>query len=313
MNTTTLEPLVVFKCLPVQDKIPMLNILVRQILAAIHILIMSIGVPANIAVTYLIYRTEQYQNQSTRLIMYLSITDVFGTCIINGASTLYMLSYEDLTCPPLLIIHSFVNCAISLNYMLILGIAIDRMLKVRYLNDYPSVFTPFRFKLVLGVLCMLAVVQASLIISGIYFLGYGYATILSAPIHLVCAVVMVGCYFLSIKKLREMNTASQRISTSDRSIVKIASLHLAIFVACIMPILVWQMVSNIFLSMILSEVIDILVVFVLFVLISLHSTLNAFMFLVVNRESRRAVVSFIQRIRQNMNMFGNRAVGVQHE
>ena len=313
MNTTTLEPLVVFKCLPVQDKIPMLNILVRQILAAIHILIMSIGIPANIAVTYLIYRTEQYRNQSTRLIMYLSITDVFGTCIINGASTLYMLSYEDLTCLLLLIIHSFVNCAVSLNYMLILGIAIDRMLKVRYLNDYTSVFTPFRFKLVLAVLCMLAVVKAFLIISGIYFLGYGYATILSAPIHLACAVVMIGCYFLSIKKLKEMNTASQRVSTSDRSIVKIASLHLAIFVACIMPILVWQIVSNIFLSMILSEVIDILVVFVLFILISLHSTLNAFMFLMVNRESRRAVVSFIQRIRQNMNMFGNRAVDVQHE
>ena len=313
MNTTTLEPLVVFKCLPVQDKIPMLNILVRQILAAIHILIMSIGIPANIAVTYLIYHTEQYRNQSTRLIMYLSITDVFGTCIINGASTLYMLSYEDLTCLLLLIIHSFVNCAVSLNYMLILGIAIDRMLKVRYLNDYTSVFTPFRFKLVLAVLCMLAVVQAFLIISGIYFLGYGYATILSAPIHLACAVVMIGCYSLSIKKLKEMNTASQRVSTSDRSIVKIASLHLAIFVACIMPILVWQIVSNIFLSMILSEVIDILVVFVLFILISLHSTLNAFMFLMVNRESRRAVVSFIQRIRQNMNMFGNRAVDVQHE
>lgn len=307
-STTTIEPTTVIgllSCLPVQDKIPLLNTTIRLVLAAIHILIMGIGTPANIAVTYLIYQTEQYQQQSTRLIMILSSIDIFGACIINGASALYMLSYEVLSCLSLLIIHSFVNFAISLTFMMIIGIAIDRMLKVRYLNDYAAVFTPFRFKLVLSCLFTVAVIQAVLIFVGIHFFGYGYATIFSAPVHIISAVIMVVCYLLSIKKLKEMNTISRRVSSSDRSIVKIATLHLTIFVACIMPTLVWQVVSNIFLSKILSKVIDVLILFVLYILYSLHSTLNAFMFIIVNREARRVVALSFQGVRRRFRSVVN--------
>ena len=306
-NTTIIEPTItILKCLPVQDKIPLLSSTVRQILATIHIIIMSAGTPANTVVTYLIYKTEQYGNQSTRLILFLSIIDIFGTPIINGASALYMLSYEYLRCTSILVMHTLVNYAISINYAMLLGITFDRMLRVRYLNEYSRVFTPYRFKLVIVCLFLLASVQAFLVFSGFYFLGYGYATILSAPLHVICAVFMVACYVSSIKKLKEMNTVSQQVSTSDRSVVKIASLHLGIFVACIMPILVWQVASNVFLSKILSEVIDVLVIFVLYVLISLHSTLNAFMFLFVNREARRRMSAFLQRF---LNCF--RSIAVQ--
>ena len=311
MNNTSLIELTIgtgiglLNCLPVQDKIPLLNTTIRLILAARHILIMSIGTPANIAVTYLIYRTEQYRQQSTRLIMILSSIDVFGACIINGASAIYMLSYEELSCPLLLIIHSFVNFSISLTFMMIIGVAIDRMLKVRHLNDYASVFTPFRFKVVLFCLSTVAVIQSILIFVGIYFFGYGYATIFSAPIHIISAVIMIICYLLSIKKLKEMNTITRRVSSSDRSIVKIATLHLTIFVACIMPTLIWQVVSNIFLSKILSKVIDVLILFVLYVLYSLHSTLNAFMFLKVNRDARRVIITFLQSTRRRFRFLAN--------
>lgn len=301
MNTTTTPAtsspaIAVLQCLPVQDKIPLLNANVRHILAAFHILIMTVSAPANSLVVYLIYYTEQYTNQSTRLIMYLAVCEIFGTISVNGVSTLYMFSYEKLTCPSLLVMHSTVNCSISITYMLILGIAFDRMMKIRFLNDYNAVLTPFRFKLVLLWLSIIATIQSMLIFTGIYFFGYGYATIFSAPIFFISAVFLIVFYMLSIKKLKEMNTVSQRVSNTDRSIVKIASLHLTIFVACITPTLIWQVVSNFFLSKILSETIDILVIFFLYVLLSFHSMLNAFMFLLVNREARRSMINFFHRI-----------------
>ena len=315
MNNTSLELLLPdpFKCLPVQDKIPLLSTRIRQTLAAIHISIMCVDAFANTVVTYLIYHTEQYRNQSTRLVMYLSITDIFGAFIINGASMTYMLFYEYLSCAFLMIIHSLMNGTMSLTYMLIFGISIDRMLKVRFLSNYSMAFTPFRFKLLIIGLLFLTGLQSTLIVVGIYFFGYGYATILTVPVYLICAVTMVICYILSIRKLREMNTISQRISNSDRSIVKVATLHLAIFLgcfACIMPVVVWQIVSNLFLSKELSDVVDTLTVFLLNILISIHSTLNAFMFLTVNRNSRRALVSIIHGIEEAITsrFSGNRVM-----
>ena len=304
MNRTNLAPTIaVVNCLPIQDNIPMLKKSVRQVLAAIHILIMSIGTPANFTVTYLIYRTKQYLNQSTRLIMYLSITDIFGVCIINGASALYMLSYEELSCPSLLVIHSFVNFAVSLTFMMIVGISFDRMLKVRYMNEYSTVFTSFRFKLALMCLSVVAGMQATLIFIGIYFLGYGYATILSVPVHTICVVATTSFYLISIKKLKDMNTISQRVSTSDRSIVKIATLYLIIFAAWFLPTLVWQ---AIFLSKSFSKVNDILIIFALYIWFSLQSTLNAFMFMLVNREARRVVISCLQTITRRVRSITNR-------
>ena len=252
MNNTTLKLLPdTLKCLPVQDKIPLLSTTTRQILAVINGFVMMIDGLGNTTVTYLIYKTGQYQNQSTRLVMYLSMTDIFGAFIINGVSMVYMLFYEYLSCPVLMVVHSLMNVAMILTYMLIMGISIDRMVKVRFLSSYSSVFTPFRFKLLMVGLFFLTGLQTTLIVVGIYFFGYGYATIFTAPVYLFCCVTIVVCYLLSINTLREMNVISQRISNTDRSIVKVATLHLTIFFscfACIMLVVVWQILSNFFLS-----------------------------------------------------------------
>ena len=310
MNSTTMEPSIAVACLPVHDNIPLLSTNIRRILAAMHIFIMSAGTPANVFVTYLIYTTKQYKNQSTRLIMYLSIVDIFGTSIINGVPAFYMISYyEAFSCFSLLTMDTFVNSSISITYMMTVGIAFDRMMKIRYLNEYSSKMTPFRFRLVIVCLFICAGVQTFLVFTGIFFFGYGYAIILSTPLHVVCSVFLVACHVSSIKKLKAMSATSQTVSASDRSIVRIASLHFAIFVVCLMPILVCQLVRNIFLSKITSEVIDILVISFLYVLVSLHSTLNAFMFLYVNREARRKVMVFLQRVNVLLFSMSNRLNG----
>ena len=314
MNNTTLELLPGKpKCLPVQDKIPLLKTTTRQILAVIHVFVMLIDGLANTTVSCLIYKTGQYLNQSTRLVMYLSMADIFGAFIINGASMVYMLFYENLSCPVLMVVHSFMNAALILTYMLIFGISIDRVLKVRFLNNYSTVFTPFRFKLLMIGLLFLTGLQTALVVVGINFYGYGYATMLTIPVFMFCSVTMVVCWLLSIKTLREMNTISQRISNSDRSIVKVATLHLAIFFgcfACTMPVVVWKIISNVFLSKGLSDVIDVLTVVVLYIMISVHATLNAFMFLVVNRISRSALASIISRFEESIRsrFSGNRVM-----
>ena len=316
-NSTTLEQdtaaALISKCLPAQDKIPLLSTTTRQILAVIHIIIMIVGTPANAAVAYWICKTEQYENQSTRLILYLSTVDIFGELVINGVSALYMLWYERFSCMCLLTMHMLVNGVISISFLLIVAIAFDRMMKVRYLNEYSSKLTPFRFRLVVACLMFLAGVQSMLIFVGISFVDYGYARALSAPIYVICSASLVACHVFSIKKLKEMNMVSRRVSSSDRSIVRIGSLHLSIFVACVCPVLAWQLVINIFLSEIFSEV---LVVFFLYISISLHSTLNAFMFLYVNRDARRRVIAFVERVgtrlRSIPNCVNNRIAPVEN-
>ena len=47
-------------------------------MAIIHSLLGFIGLPTNGLATYLIIHTRQYENQSTRLVMYLSIFDGIG-------------------------------------------------------------------------------------------------------------------------------------------------------------------------------------------------------------------------------------------
>ena len=316
-NSTTLAQnttaALISQCLPAQDKIPLLGTTTRHILAAIHIGIMSFGTPANAVVAYLIYKTRQYENQSTRLIMYLSTVDIFGELIINGVYVLYMFLYERFNCVFILTMHMLVNSVISIFFLLLVGIAFDRMMKIRYLNEYGSKLTPFRFRLVVACLMLLAGVQSMLHFVGIFFFDYGYARILSAPIYVICSASLVACHLFSIKKLKEMNMVSQRVSSSDRSIVRIASLHLAIFVACVFPVIVWQFISNIFLSEIFSEV---LLIFLMHASVSLHSTLNAFMFLYVNRDARRRVIAFVERVgtrfRSIPNRFNNKIIPVEN-
>eukprot|EP00111_Clytia_hemisphaerica_P024754 TCONS_00072947-protein len=278
----------------------------RLVMAIVHLLLGFIGLPTNGLAAYLIIKTRQFENQSTRLVMYLSIFDGIGSIIINGASAMYMLAYEEIDCVILLVVHGIVNLSIFCCFSIIVLIGFDRLLRILYLNDYSLVFSEGRYKVSLIVAAVSTVIQSILIFIGFYMFGYGYATMFSLPINVIGLVFMIICYCMSISKLKEMNERSRQISNTDRSVVRIASLHLAMFVCCFTPTVIWQVVNKLLLSKFLPGYIDILVVFGLYVLVSVHSSFNGFIFLTVNREARQQILRFFNQVMQRLRRFFNR-------
>ena len=225
VNTTNSTSSTVEVCLPVQDKILMLSMNERLILATLFASSFLSGAPLNILVAVLIKTTRQTENQSTRLIMQFSIADSVGATFINCPYFCYMVFYESIKCKFLLILHTFVNLGIETSLFMTAFIGFDRYMRVRYLNEYGSKFTESRFKICHIICASMIFIQTVLIFCGIYFFGYGYATILTAPLHIILFTGMLLCYGFSIQKLRAHRQENRRISNNDRSVVTVASTY----------------------------------------------------------------------------------------
>ena len=270
-------------CLPAQDKIMALSFEVRCFFAVCFTLIMFGGVFVNGLAVYIAHATRQLKVRSIRLMWYLCINDTFSSVVTNGTYITFMVFYQYAPCPIKKVFNALAQFLSYSSIFLVCYIGFDRYVRIRFLNKYEEKFTTPRYVASLIFSMLLVLIQTSISIIGPIIFGEGYGALLNLPINVFASAIVLVSYGLSLVKLYNYNKSSKVLSMSDRSLVKMASFHLLLLFCCYGPSLLYGILYK---AHRFSEEAIGVVISVLFLLNSLHGTLNALVFLIVNRKNK---------------------------
>ena len=184
-----------------------------------------LGIIINSIVILLIVVTKQRRIQSIRLLMYLSCVDIFTSFVVFIRVFGAIPGFKH-SCMLPSIYYFFQILSVYMSMYLFALTGLDRYLRIKYLEEYPNVFTKKRFQLVMAIYVSISLVQA--IVSGILnTTNYiGYAFIYTVPVNVLVLITVFILYFLSILKLREYQRKGTNISEAIKSIMKITKVYL---------------------------------------------------------------------------------------
>lgn len=276
-------------CLPVEDNIMKIPETLRVAYTCLFGLSILVGIPVHSLVIFLIKRTGQQTNQSIRLIMYMSILCGSACTIFNTIYITYMRFYEEIECLILYVLHTTLASCLLTTGGSAVAISVDRLFRIWYLNEYSAVLTQFRQQCLLCLYAAVTVCQTGLFFFGIYHFGVGYATLMTAPLNTIGLLVGLICYGLSIFKLKQHQQRSRNVSNNDRSIIKFATIQLALMAVSFVPLLIYQGLSPF-----LSEMVRMYFLSLTFYLIPNTPTISGILFVYINRECRRTFLRILR-------------------
>ena len=200
----------------------------KIILTVIFASLAVLGVLINSLVVFCIHRTKQLDVQSIRLFHNSSIITILNS-MTNFVHLKAILDPYETGC----IFHYSLTCmlkfAIYSSRFMVPITAIDRFIHIKYHNNYSSIFTPLRFKMIHVVYFICTVYQSS-IATVLVALKVDLTSLkFTLPLNVVTALGSIFLYLKSIHLLqRHVDTTT--ISTSQRSIVKITSMYFYAYV-----------------------------------------------------------------------------------
>ena len=237
-----------------------------------------IGIITNSTVVLLICKTRQLKNQSIRLLMYLSYVDIFTSSVL----IFRVFTGSEGTCYRTSIYYYVWISSTYLSLYLFQLTVIDRYLRIKYLEEYPNVFTKSRFHSVIGFYLFTSIVHA-IVVGVLNTTNYiGYAFKFSFPVNALGFITIFIFYFLSILKLKEYQRMNRNISEATKGIVRITKVHLYLFVSKIVVLIGTQGLMRTMSDGILLETIRRGIV----VWPSIVGTINAIVFIIINPPSR---------------------------
>lgn len=138
------------------------------ILIVINVIIAIWNLVVNLFVIYGIIKTKQLHNKSFRLIFYLSISDCCMAVIPQSFLT-FILAHDVIICQVAYASSFTASVFTHTSLYITCGIAFDRYLRMRYLQNYDHVVGNRRFRVLLFVILLLALLPGFLYVVGIYF------------------------------------------------------------------------------------------------------------------------------------------------
>ena len=194
------------------------------------------GIIVNSIVILLIVKTNQLKNQSIRLLMYLSCVDIFNSTVL----IVRVFTGFERTCYGNAIYFFLRRISICLLLYLFLLSVVDRYLQIKYLDEYPNVFTKNRFRLTIGLYIIISVAQAIVIgfLSTKNYIAYSFWLVF--PVNALVSITVITLYFLSILKLKEYQRTNRNISEAIKGTVRITKVYLYLFVATVVVLITTQ-------------------------------------------------------------------------
>ena len=282
-------------CLPAQDKIMSLSHETRIFFAFCFAIFMIGGVAINSTAVYVAWITKQLKVRSITLMWYLCIIDSFGAVITNGAYFTYMVLYNHVSCSGKLVMNALAQFFSFASAYMVCYIGIDRYVRVTYLNKYDEKFTKSKFVISMLIYITLVVIQTTISIYCPIVYGEGYGALMNAPINIIICMAVLICYGISLHKLHEHNKKRKHVITSsDRSLITMASFHLFLLICCYGPSVLYSILYGVWSF---SEELIGISTGILFMLNCLHGILNAFVFLFVNRKNRKRFERILKKFR----------------
>ena len=245
------------------------------------------GLLLNGFVIQIIKATKQSQNQSIKLLMYLSCVDLVSSIIALGRIPLFV-NGEKTSCRTLSWTYFLSLLSIYASNYLFALTGFDRFLRIKYLEDYNQYFTCRRFRVIMAWYVFLTILQSGI---GAYFNSkhhIGYASSYVMPINIIVVIITILFYALSIYKLRQLRKTNQAISDATKSVLKVTKIYLYLFVCSTGATLIYQVVLN---RLTLSRLQPLIMQNVIILLPTILGCINAVAFLVLNPHAKRYIVT----------------------
>ena len=116
-------------------------------------------------------------------------------------------------------------------------IAMDRMLRTIFLQNYATKFNPLRYKITVCIFLAISVLQTGAWIFGA--LGEpGLGAKLISPLVILSFIAIVVFYFVSIKRIGDNVQNRNGVSTDTTSLTKMASIYVTLFIVVFTPAII---------------------------------------------------------------------------
>lgn len=242
------------------------------------------GIFINTAVFYIIYKTNQIRKRSIRLLVYLSVVDVFSSivCISRGVIALYV---NTVSCTVLKWGYYLLLLSIYASGYLFSLVGLDRYLKIKYLEEYEMKFT--NKKLIICLIWYILLVVAQATVGAVFnWDNYiGYAGKYTTPLNLIEVFVSIFLFVLSTVKLSKYKRSNPSISVTLKSHIKYTSIYMVLFFITQGYSVFYQIILNIL--TLNSTLLFIILQNFISLVPTITGWINAIIFLFINGSSRR--------------------------
>ena len=276
-------------CIPIFDNINLIENNIRCALLIAFMIGGCVDILVNSLVIYLIKITKQWRNQSTFLILMVSILDV-GTSLVNNTwMSMYILLNDQIKCSTKNILNGVSHLFVLATSYMFTIIALDRYFHILFLNDYATKFTPKRFKITLMLWACISGLQVFL---GWFvpYHGVSRKAVSVLPLNFLIFLTTVILFLVSIKRLKSFQ--SESISTNTKKLVTMTSIYLMFYFAFYIPIIIYQ----VFIRILVKDLgVRSVITFAIYLITNANGVTNGIGFIMKNRESRSVLTSMLNK------------------
>ena len=260
----------------------------------IDVILLSINIFLNTLVTYLIFRTSQYQKQSFKLMLFVSISSCMAGILGQGSYFLAGLRiFRYMPCPAQLRFEILQTWAFVLCLLVNGLVGVDRFLHIKYTIRYNEVFSRKRFRIVIALIFLISIVEVGLYYISFY-LGYGFP-LLNLPFSIGIILATTGFQIKSVLLLKSVARATEHLSSSSEKITKLAFRYFALFLSVVVTGKLVKLTCNIALKgRFKQETLDFAIGLAILYMFSYYPAV-AIAFIVTNKKSQRYLRKLLRR------------------
>ena len=282
-------------CFSVYDDIVYVSSKNRLIIIVFYLIIFIINTITNGLCIYVNVITNQWKNQSMKVVLFISTSDVLSAVFGNASHITLISILNELDCPKrrflILVPHLF--SYFSTYSVLFLGL--DRFLHVMLLDRYNNVIGKIRFYFLFQIYLVVGLEQAILTTFGPSYFGENGGASYSAPVNSLFISITIAIYIASIIKLRIYTKNSTVVSAKTSSLSRLASAFLTIITITYSPLILSTVFAN-KITETLGDANTNIMAHSLLLWAKCNSCLNAIAYLRLNTKARRRVNTMIQQI-----------------
>lgn len=284
MNRTSATP----QCRTLFFNMYMLSDKSLNVLLAVNLLVTAFNLIVNGLLIYIMKVTRQYLNSSLRLTMYMSISDFFVALISQQMMTYYLLkAHSTMSCQRQVLCQYILYLFPHATGFFVGIVALDRYIRVKYTNRYNEVMTFKRQTIGVLVICVLAILNCMVLISGIFTGNWKAALLGVQPLDMTFVTFDIALYWRAIVLMNEhIKNNNEEIKHLSKSISRLATIYLVLVIIFYPPYLVTDLIV-VFLdtqntAIVFWHIMSLIWVF-------LNSGVNAISFLIVNRKAQTVI------------------------
>ena len=262
----------------------------KYILITFNVVVIILNIVVNIKVIWILFRKRLLDNNSMRLIFFLSISDCCVALISQPMFILLLTKFTE-SCAFETATQFVILVPVHVSECIVVFIGYDRYCRIRYLNRYHEVVTSWKIIVAMVAAVLLAVLQALLDLIGTTFNVFEEINIISAVIDIITISIIVLTYITTVKVVKKHKQCSLNknvLGNVDKQVTSMSQRILLALILLYTPYLFSTMMHHWIIDKSRGELRKNLnfFLFVGYGLIPLNSFANAVIFLTLNKKTR---------------------------